>query len=427
MSDVIIVGAGVIGLATAVELARRGASVTVVDAAHPGAGASGRSQGMLLPHGSGPYTELVRPAWQAYHELADAVDLDFGLRPGTQLMLAADEEHLTRARAELAGLRAAGFYAEELDESAVKDLCPGVGPVAGAVAVPDVWTVDPGLVTYAWQRAARIAGARFHFGAEALRVNVTANRAREVQTPDERLSAGSVLLAGGTAQRSLLTRSRLPLPVLGVQGWLLSVAPPPGALRDGVLLTEPGWVAPGQTRRSAVPPTVGDFAGGAQGARVSFALRALSDGSGLLGSSREALPRDPGTPDRAAAAIAARAARFISAVRDWPVTAVRRGVRPALPDGLPAVGRLGPDRLWVSTGHAGDGVLLAPVCARLLADALLDPPGALPPAFDPGRFAGPSQLIQERPDEKGTAWSHSSRPRNNSGCGRDSAYGESNE
>ena len=74
--------------------------------------------------------------------------------------------------------------------------------------------------------------------------------------------------------------------------------------------------------------------------------------------------------------------------------------RPASPDTLPLVGPAGPDGLWLATGHHRNGILMAPLTAEIIADAITLTPSTLPdlPALDPRRFgASTTHPAEESP------------------------------
>ena len=111
----------------------------------------------------------------------------------------------------------------------------------------------------------------------------------------------------------------------------------------------------------------------------------------LVGSSRERVGFDAGVRPEVTRAMLERAAAYVPALRDLPVTRAWCGFRAWLPDGLPAIGPLGDpaDGLWVSTGHEGAGVGLGPVSGRLLAQLICgEPPDLDLTPFDPRRFTG---------------------------------------
>jgi glycine oxidase len=80
--------------------------------------------------------------------------------------------------------------------------------------------------------------------------------------------------------------------------------------------------------------------------------------------------------------------RILPGISEMELSEISAGLRPALRDHLPAIGPTAVEGLFLATGHYRHGVLLAPVTARLLADALKGEP--VPPAFDPRRLLAPS-------------------------------------
>jgi len=94
----------------------------------------------------------------------------------------------------------------------------------------------------------------------------------------------------------------------------------------------------------------------------------------------------PEEPDAAARAprLKERGARFVPALADAPIVAVRACARPRSADGRPLLGRRGD--LIVAAGHGAWGISLGPASARLVADLVLGREPAIPAAFDPARF-----------------------------------------
>jgi D-hydroxyproline dehydrogenase subunit beta len=109
----------------------------------------------------------------------------------------------------------------------------------------------------------------------------------------------------------------------------------------------------------------------------------------LVGSSRERCGFDVSVNLALSSAMLERARRLAPAVSELSVEDAWAGLRPWLPDGLPA---LGPSRLveglWLATGHEGAGVALGPVSGRLVAQGICGEAVDLDLApFDPDRFA----------------------------------------
>jgi glycine/D-amino acid oxidase-like deaminating enzyme len=193
---------------------------------------------------------------------------------------------------------------------------------------------------------ALVAGARKH-GARLVqqgRVLRITRRAGETQVVTERgaIVADIVVVAAGSWSGQVAVEGAEPAPVTPVRGQLLHLA---------WTSDSPSRVLWGE-RCYAIPWPDGTVLVGATVEQAGFDESATVDGvRGLLDAAAELLP-------------AARAARFVS---------VRVGLRPATPDHLPIIGRSAAmPSVFYATGHYRNGVLLAPLTARLVADAILD-------------------------------------------------------
>src|SRR4051794_32089756 len=123
--DVIVVGAGIAGAASACYLAGAGLDVTLVERERPAAGASGRNPGFLWMQTKtpGPAMTLARRGRTFMTTLASELD-DFGFRPCGGMILVRDERLLEVAARFVLDRRAAGLEVELIDRAAVRDLVP---------------------------------------------------------------------------------------------------------------------------------------------------------------------------------------------------------------------------------------------------------------------------------------------------------------
>jgi glycine/D-amino acid oxidase-like deaminating enzyme len=186
----------------------------------------------------------------------------------------------------------------------------------------------------------------------------------------EWIPAGAVVVAAGPWSRELVEGAGLPLPLEPRKGQLVQLGPAPVRHK----------VVDGSYLASVLSPD-----GGLQ---VTTVVETTWDGDVLVGSSRERRGFDTSVDDAVSEAMVARAARLFPRLPQLPRRAAWSGLRPWLPDHLPAIG---PSRavegLWVATGHEGAGVALGPVTGRLIAQAYCgEPPLAELEAFDPDRF-----------------------------------------
>jgi glycine/D-amino acid oxidase-like deaminating enzyme len=193
---------------------------------------------------------------------------------------------------------------------------------------------------------------------------------------DATIAAGAVVLAAGAWSRFLAATAGLELPLEPRWGQLARLAAPrpdPPLIRRKVV--------DGSYLASVASPD--------PGLEITTVLETTWEGDVLVGSSRARRGFDTAVDPAVSEAMVQRAARLVPAVADLPVADAWTGLRPWLPDNLPAIGasRRVPG-LWVATGHEGAGVALGPVTGRALAQAYCgeDPVVDLAP-FDPDRFA----------------------------------------
>src|SRR3954469_20342224 len=158
--DVVVVGAGVIGLASAWRIVQRGLSVCVLErAAVPGAGASGVAAGMLAPvteaeWGAGALLDLNLSSAARWPEFADelrtASGRDVGYRRGGALVVAADRDDAEELRRLHAFQESLGLDVEWLGPRAARQLEPALSPrIAGAIHAPHEAQADPRALTEA--------------------------------------------------------------------------------------------------------------------------------------------------------------------------------------------------------------------------------------------------------------------------------------
>jgi len=350
-SDIIVVGAGIVGCAVAYELARRGASVELVDERPVGMGATQASAGVLAPfiearEGS-PLLNLAARSLDLFDEFILRVTADSGVavpyrRTGTIDMAINDlEMRALETTADVLSKR--GVPALLLDAAGVRSEEPQIGDgVIGGLLIETHGFVAVGELTRALAAAARRHGAHL---IEQSRVRRIVRRYGEivVETSRGSLTGNAVVLAAGSWSGEVaIDGITTPVPVRPVRGQLLSLGWP------GTPLRRVTW----SSRCYLVPWDDGTLLVGATVEEAGFDERATVAGvRDLLDAACEIVPRTWSAGFRAA----------------------RVGLRPATLDGLPVIGpSVALPNLMYATGHYRNGVLLAPLTAQLVADAMLD-------------------------------------------------------
>ncbi len=341
MAEVVVVGAGIIGCAVAHELARRGARVTVLEAREPGQGATQASAGVLAPYIEAPGESMLQrlcvEGLGLWDEFIDRVRRDSSIdveyrRTGT-LEVALDDAEADHLREAARALASKGVRSELLDPAEALAIEPALAPATtAALFVPQHGYVNAPALTRALALAAQASGATFRTGVRVDRVEPAA------------LKADAVILAAGSWSGQVDTPGATPMPVRPVRGQLLH-------LRRAPDTRFPSRVVWG-SRCYSVPWSDGTLLVGATVEEVGFAEETTVAGiQMLLNAVGELLP-------------ATHAARFLQA---------RVGLRPATPDSLPVIGESADTPgVFYATGHYRNGILLAPITARLIAGAVLE-------------------------------------------------------
>jgi sarcosine oxidase subunit beta len=162
-TDVVVVGAGVMGCALAYELARREVPVTLVDAGQVCGGSSGRNAGGVRQQFSHPTNvALARRTVRRLLDAADELGVDVGLRQVGYLFLVADPARAAALRQAADRQSAAGLPTRWLSPAEVGGLVPGmvVDDLAGASFCPSDGYFDPHSLVTGYAAAARRLGAR---------------------------------------------------------------------------------------------------------------------------------------------------------------------------------------------------------------------------------------------------------------------------
>jgi glycine oxidase len=366
--DVLVVGAGVVGLACAWRAAQRGLSVLAVDRAEAGAGASGVAAGMLAPVTEAEFGEepLLRlnlasaELWPAFAaELAERSGLDTGYAQTGALIAAADRDDVEELRRLHAFQRSLGLEAEWLSGRECRRLEPRLSPrVAGGVLAPRDHAVDPRALLSALHEALVRQGGELVEGFDVAEVEVAGGRLEGARSASgERVAADSLVIAGGAWSGTLGNVSVRP-----VKGQILRLRqrPPDAKALVSRLVRTP--------RCYVVARTSGEVVIGATVEERGFDTTVTADGvHRLLEAAWEVLPD----------------------VAELELVEARAGLRPGSPDNAPVVGPGDADGLVWATGHYRNGILLAPITATAVAALVAgERPGIDLAPFAPERFAG---------------------------------------
>jgi glycine oxidase len=346
--EVIVAGGGIIGLSTALELARHGFRVRVLERGRAMSEASWAAAGMLSPH------DPAHPS-----ELAKLADLSIRLYP----------EYLSTVE-RLSGLpiqvrtRAAISTKEEngasvaLSAPEAERRVPGLATKGRSFHWVEELSLDPRDLCAALPVAATAAGVVLQEGTEVFAVRSRAEGV-EITTSRGHLTAGAFVNCSGAWAAGIQHPDLQRPPVAGIEPWKgqIFAAQMQGPFDLAYVLRSPEVYL--------VPRGGGKIVVGATVERVGFDRRV-----------------DPSTIQR----LRAQAAQLWPPIASAPVVESWTGLRPGTSDGLPVIGSAGPPRCWVATGHFRNGILLAPATGLIVRQLLQhSPPAVGLEAFAPER------------------------------------------
>jgi glycine/D-amino acid oxidase-like deaminating enzyme len=376
--DVVVVGGGIVGCATAAFLAEAGARVVLFEATEIAAGASGRNSGVVQQPFDEVLAGLYRRSLELYRDLAAAAPDAFrlGARPAGLLYVGpAAAEPVATA---LVGAWAAAYPEagpELVTGSALTRLDPALAGDLAACRIDIGYPVAPASATRAYASLAERLGAEVVAGADA-RLAVRDGAAVGVDVDGRRVEAGTVVVAAGpwsaeVVSGALGAASSWP-PIQRSWGVVASVGlerPPRHVLEEIDIDIEPDDGGDGSAARDA---------------GFGFSL-VTADGSSALGSTF--LPEPP-EPSSVVERLRDRGARYVPTIADAPVVGTRTCARPVSPDGRPLIGPIpGVRNAFVAAGHGPWGISTGPGSARLVADLVLGRSDGVPAGLDPARFA----------------------------------------
>ena len=365
--DVLILGAGIVGAATAYECTRAGMRVAVVEPGVPGGGASAAGMGHLVVMDDSPaQLALTRYSRELWRELRNALPPEVEYEERGTIWIAVDADEMAEAHSKKEKYTECGVTAEILDEPNVREAEPCLrAGLAGGLLVRDDGVIYPPSAVAYFLACAQQNGAALIRGKRPIHVG-----AGEIRLEDSsRLRASHIVIATGT-DTSLC-------PWLNIQprkGHLVITDRYPGVVRHQ--LVELGYLKSAHTLTSD---------------SVAFNLQPRRTGQLLIGSSRQFGSTSAGVDPSMLRRMLDRAVDYVPALRGLCSIRVWTGFRAATPDKLPYIGPTHDSSVLLAMGFEGLGITNAPGAARLVLHHLI----GLQVPIDPSAFLPSRKPIGE--------------------------------
>jgi sarcosine oxidase subunit beta len=365
--DAVVVGGGIVGVASAYYLARRGVDVTVLERSGVGSGNTGRANGGIRAQFSSPVSVALSQASIAvWEDFEAAFGVDIGYRQPGYLFLVREEATAEQFRENVAVQNRLGVPSEYLTPGEAADRCPGLqaDQFRGATYSPTDGFADPNLALQGFVGAARDEGVEIRTDTEVTDVHTDGERVTGVETPAGTVPADYVVNAAGAWARRIGGMAGLDLPV--------------SPRRRKLAVLDPATPVPEST------PFVVDVDGDAH-------FRPEREGAVVAGGHfADADPEvDPDTVDESTSLDwAAQVIESLAEVADYfgPETRVRRGwagVYAVTPDHHPIIGETRPGFVN-AVGFSGHGFMQSPATGQVVAELVVDGEASLVDVSDLG-------------------------------------------
>ena len=328
--EIIVIGGGVIGLATAIELRLLGAKVTILSCDFKAA-AGHAAAGMLAPQAeqipTGSMLDLCLASRELYPSWVQKIESISGVNAGYWQCGILVPQY-TQSAQSAAWLAASTVHTQQagLSES-----------IVGGYWYPADGQVDNRALIRSLFSASQSLGIEFLDGVAVETIHHSQERITHLETNQGNMSAQHYILATGAWSQQLL-----PIEVVPRKGQMLSVSVPPEQRADlplrQVLFGEDIYIVP---RR---------------------------DGKIIIGATSEDVGFTAQNTLQGVLKLLTAAARLFPLLGHLPLQETWWGFRPATPDELPILGKSAYENLTLATGHYRNGILLTPITAKLIAD-----------------------------------------------------------
>lgn len=365
--SVIVVGGGIIGTSAAYYLSKSGADVTLLEAKDIASGTSGAcDQHVLLQSKKpGPVLELAVEGKKLYPELEEELNVDLEYRSEGGMILMESEEEKELLTKKVAQMQEYGVDVTTLSADQAREKQPGLAEhILGSTWCPDEAKVNSFNVCFSMAKAAQNLGATIRLGAQVTELIIKQGKVAGVKANGEELYADAVLVAAGVWTPQLTKPLGLDVPIVPRRGQILVSEKIPPFLKRSVLSY--AYIA-------AKGKNTADPSEGADAAGVGLVMEQTESGNLLIGGSREFVGFNTETTSEVTSAIGRAAVKTFPELANVRIIRSFSGLRPNTPDGKAILGPVEQfPGLYLSAGHEGDGIALAPITGKVMADVICD-------------------------------------------------------
>ena len=376
-SDVIVIGAGIIGSSIAYHLAQRKASVILLEKGDLAAGSSGACDGLIFLQSKKPgiHLQLAMESRKRFARLRSSLPVAIEYRECGGMVVIESDEELAVMHEFVKEQQKIGLDVTLLNANRARQLEPHLSEhILGATRSPLDGQVNPIALTLGFALGAKKLGAQVITGATVHGIDTTSGRVSAVETDTERFEADIIVNAAGSYAPEIGTMVGLPIPIKPRRGQIIVTEACPPMLNHCMISAK--YIA------AKFNPEIAKAGG------EGISIEQTENGNFLLGSTREFVGYDKRTTSKGLQSIAAKTAGIIPAIEQVNVIRAFAGLRPYTPDGLPILGPVADvPGFFMAAGHEGDGIALSPITGELIAQMIITGKSDFPlDAFRLSRF-----------------------------------------
>ncbi len=386
IAEAVVIGGGVIGCSIAYYLAKKGAKVIVIEKKEGLCfGASGANQGgSFVSLFKSPVLELVQESLKLYKDLSEEIGYDIEYQNTGSLLCSIKEEQYPDMEKHAQNLRRSGVNARLIEGNEMRELEPGLAAdVIVGIEERESSLLNPFKLNYGLAHAARKLGAEFFLSTEVKKIEINKGAITSVVTDRGKIKTNFVVNAAGAWSPEIGEMLGLTIPVKPRRGQVIVTEPVPLNKRwryicDADYLTTAFDAE--AVKKSKDPRIKLGVAGG-------YAQE--NTGNWTIGTSRDFAGYNNQITMPTVKYLAKRAIKFMPKLKDVNCIRMFAGLRPfCYVDGLPILSEVdNPAGFVIATGHAGEGITLAPITGKLISELITENRTSIPiDAFSFSRF-----------------------------------------
>ena len=383
MYDVIIIGGGIIGSSVAWQLSRRKKKVLVIERKDTCSGSAGATDGVVGYHTKKPglQLDLAVQSIEMFKTLNRDLEtnVEYGLEAGG-MQPVEDKDQWDMLEAMATEQRKSGVDIRMITAEEACTIEPNLNPdIYGALWSPTGGKVNPLAMTFGYARAAKKLGAVYLTETPVTDIIIEGGRAVGVNTPAGEFRADCIVNAAGAWAGKVAALAGLDMPIKPRKGQLMITEPIGPFLKASVQCALYNVI-------KFRPETIKDPTVLKIGASLS--IEQQESGGLIIGGTREFADYEEENTFEAVETIIRRAVRFFPALKDVSIIRCFSGFRPYTPDGLSLMGEVRTlPGFYMAAGHEGDGIALAPITGRLMAEMIAEGKTSYDiTPFSPNRF-----------------------------------------